>query len=348
MKEVKDIPTGTIKIKSKDLLPYVKTKTSWKKYEKNLPTTKEVIELFKKHNNLKELIDKKNEHFLKGEISPKKEIKGARINMLPNGEKLTGAYSIFAKNLTIHDENSQDHWDVIYENPSGFCYLYKEEKLKKHKDKKFTKVKEFEKIYTKLEKTVLNALSNKKDYMSVPIFTLLKTHIRVGNEIYFKHNGHKGLTTLTKENVKIKNNLVTFKFIAKDGVPMTLTHEFPEIYIKRLKENIKTNKKYLFESCSNNILKETHFKKAFKRYAGKEFYPHIVRSFFATQKAKDFLSHNKKPSKKETRQLLTEIAHELGHRKFDKKNNTWKDSYNVTIHHYIAPSLAEKITKLAK
>jgi DNA topoisomerase IB len=184
--------------------------------------------------------------------------------------------------------------------------------------------------------------------MSVPIYTLLKTYMRVGNDTYYRHNGHKGLTTLSKENIKIKNNFVTFNFLAKDGVPMNITHEFPIQYIKRLKQDIKNHKPFVFQSCSGDMLKDTHFKRAFKRYVGEEFYPHIVRSFFATHETKEFLRENKNPKKQEVRKFLKHVAHELGHRKFNKKKNEWEESYAVTISHYIAPKLAEKLRKFSK
>ncbi|MDA3837171.1 MAG: hypothetical protein PF542_06130 [Nanoarchaeota archaeon] len=351
---MKECEPGTIRIKIKDLKPYEKTKTSWKKSKRKLPLTDIVIKLFKANNNLKLLIDKNNKEFLKGQISPENKIEGERLNILPNGKKLTGAYSLFAKNLTIHDEDSDDHWDAIYENPSGFCYLYDEEKIKKHKNKKYSKVKEFEKIHLELEKKVYEALYNKKDYMATPMYTLLKTYMRVGNETYYNHNGHKGLTTLTKNNIKIKNNIATFKFIAKDGVPMSITHEFPDQYISRLKSllrqpsTVNSQQTYIFKSPAGKILKDTHFKKAFKKHIGKEFYPHIVRSFYATHETKEFLRHHKKATKKEVREFLIHVAHELGHRKFNKKTSEWQESYAVTISHYIAPNYAEKLRNLAK
>lgn len=345
MKKNTSTKPGTIRFKVKDLKPYEKTKTSWKKSSKNFPEAEKVITLFKKHNNINSLIDTKNSKFLKGEITNKGKIKGARINILPTGEKLTGAYSLFANDLTIHDQNSHDHWDVIYKNPSGYCYLYNEEKIKKHKNKKYSKVKEFEKLYPALKKIVENALNDETDYMAIPIYTLLKTYMRVGNEIYYKLHGHKGLTTLTKNDIKIKKDKVIFNYIAKDGVPMTIETEFPKVYIKRLKKIMK-NEPYIFQAPNGKILTESHFKKAFKKYIGEEFYPHIVRSFFATHETKEFLKNHKKPTKKEVQELLTTIAHYLGHRKFDKKNNEWKDSYSVTIRSYIEPKLAEKLTKI--
>lgn len=350
MKDVIQIPIGTIRFKTKELKPYEKTNTSWKKSTKKFPNTKKVIQLFQAHNNLKQLIDIKTPEFLKGQISKEGQIQGARLNILPNNKKLDKAYSLFAEHLTIHDEDSHDHWDAIYKNPSGYCYLYDEEKIKKHKDKKFTKVKAFEKLYPELEKKVYEGLFNKKDYMSIPIYTLLKTYMRVGNNTYYKHNGHKGLTTLSKENIQINKNIVTFKFLAKDGVPMTIVHEFPEQYIKRLRQAVsgKRQADFIFTSCSGNMLKDTHFKRAFKRYIGKEFYPHIVRSFFATHETKKFLKHHNKPKKQEVRDFLKHVAHELGHKKFNKKKNEWEESYTVTMSHYIAPIYSKKLRELAK
>lgn len=354
MKEADTTPLGTIRFKTKDLKPYEKTKASWKKSKQKFPQTEKAIQLFKAHNNLKSLIDTKNKEFLKGRISPKGQIQGARLTILPNKKQLTGAYSIFAKQLTIHDETSSDHWDVMHKNPSSYCHLYTLEKKQKHKNKKYKAVKEFEKLHPLLEKKVLTALRDKKDYMSVPMYTLLQTYMRVGNETYYKLNGHKGLTTLKNKDVTIKKNQVTFKYIAKDGVPMTITHTFPNIYIKRLQSLMrqaasgKRQANYIFQTPTKNVITDTHFKKAFKKYIGKEFYPHIVRSFFATYTTEQYLKEHKKSTKKETQQLLTEIAHELGHKRFNKKTNKWKESYAVTVHSYIAPNLMKKLNSITK
>lgn len=376
--KVKEIPLGTIRI-GKNLEVYVKTKISWKKkgkdsLKKEFPEAFVVIELFKASNNFDFLIDKKNPKFLKGQVSPEERCQGARrsayaqrvreplrgpklknagarINILPDGRKLDGAYSLFAKNITIHDQKSNNHWDVIYKNPNGkFAYHYTLDKKKNSIRKKFNHVKEFEKIYPKLERNVLNALQDKKDHMALPMFTLLKTYMRVGNEIYFKLNKHKGLTTLKKKNIKIntKNNSVNFKFYGKDGVPQNIIKKFPEIYIYRLKENLEGIKQdsFVFRNKKGNPLKEKDFKNAFKKYSGIEFYPHIVRSYIATEETEEFLSENKNPSKKEVKEFLKSVAEELGHKKYSKKNKDWEDSYTVTLGHYIDPKDVEKIRKM--
>jgi len=343
---MKEAKAGTIRIGT-NLKTYEFKNKTWKTVEKEFPSLIKIVSLFKSHNKFNELIDKKNPSFLKGQIF-KGKVQGARLNILPNGEKLDKAYSIFAENLTIHDQSSHDHWDVIYKNPNGkYAYLYTQEKKKKASKQKYKKVELFESLYNKLNKAVINNLGNKKDIYALPLYTLLKTYMRVGNEIHFKATGHKGLTTLKKQDVRIEDNKVHFDYIAKSGVPMSITEEFPKDYIIRLKEKLTPLKKdqFVFTNKENKPLKDTDFMKAFQIYSGESFYPHIVRSFYATRKAKDFIKLHKTATKQEVSQLFMEIAEKLGHKRFDKKNNEWKNSYTVTIHHYIQPELVEKIQK---
>ena len=352
MKKVKNnLSPGTLRI-GKDLNLYEKTKSGWKISKKNkqknneFPNLFEVIKLFKANGKFSELIDKKDGKFLKGQLSTDNNPKGTRINILPNGKKLDGAYSLFSKELTIHDQESHSHWDVIYKNPNGkFAYHYTLEKKKKASQNKYKGVKEFEKKYPLLEKNIIKSLNNKEDYMTLPMFTLIKTHMRVGNEIYYNVDKHKGLTTLKKSDIKIIGNKVNFKYLGKDGVPQNITKSFPNIYIKRLKNillDIKNND-FIFKNKEGNLLSENDFKNAFKKYMGEEFYPHIVRSYFATKQTEEFLKKHKSPKKEEVKSFLTSVADELGHKKFSKESNSWEDSYSVTIRSYIQPDLAEKL-----
>jgi len=342
----KKVLSGTIRIKTKDLQAYEKTKNSWKKSKEKFPETIKVINLFKHNKNFKFLIDKKNPNFIKGQLSPDKKPQGARINILPNGKKLDKAYSLFAENLTIHDETSHGHWDVIYKNPSGtYSYVYTLEKKVKFINKKYDVEKEFEKYEPKLKAKVFTALRNKEDTFALPMYTLLKTYMRVGGEHYYITHKHKGLSTLKKKDVIINKNKVTFKYTAKDGVPLEISAVFPRQYISRLKETLKDLKpnSFIFTNPStNHPITDIHLKKAFKKYCGKEFYPHIVRSYYATKTTKDFLKKHKKATKEEINLLFTQIAEKLGHRKYSKKDNTWKDNPTMTMNFYVQPELVEK------
>lgn len=348
----KEMLPGTIRIRVKDLRAYGMTTKSWEKINLKFPEISNIVKLFKAHKNLKVLIDNKDQRFFKGQLSPDKEPQGARINQLPDGKILDKAYSLFAKNLKIHDQDSEDHWDVIYQNKGGtYAYGYTLEKKIRHRNRKYHKVMEFEKSYKKLLDNVASALNDESDHLSLPMYTLLKTRMRVGNEIYYKAHGHKGLTTLKKKDITVKGCNVTFDYIAKDGVPVRIEQEFPRLYVERLKRLMKPLKPhdFVFASCkTGHPLAEKEFKKAFVKYCGKEFYPHIVRSHYATSRVKEFLKNKKKTNSEEVKKLYLSIASELGHKKFVKKENQWKENYSVTINHYIQPELVEKVKSLLK
>jgi len=350
-KDVK-IEIGTIRIKVKDLQAYEKTAKSWKKSKQKFFEIIKIVKLFKSHKNFNELIDKKNPQFLKGQLRPKGEIQGARISILPDGEKIDKAYSLFAKNLIVHDQSSDEHWDVLYQNKGGtWAYCYTLDKKLRHRDQKYKKVKEFSKVFPHLCNTVCKALKNKNDHLAVPMYTLLTTYMRVGNEIYYKAHKHKGLTTLKKKDINIKGKIVTFKYLAKDGVPRTISREFPKTYISRLKSMIKNlkNNDFVFTCCkTGHPLKEQQFKKAFKHYCGKEFYPHIVRSHYATSTVQKFLLSKRKITKQEANELFLSVAAKLGHKKYVKKEHQWKNNYSVTVNHYIEPKLVKKIKNMIK
>jgi len=351
-KEVrKIIENGTLRIKVRDLKVYEKIQNGWKKSKREFPNALEAVKLFKAHGNFKALIDKKDPEFLKGQASRNGMILGARINILPDGKVLNKAYSLFAEDLTIHDEKSNNHWDVMYKNPGGgHSHVYTLDKVKIAVKGKYREVENFGKKYNLLKQRVLKGLRDENDEIALPMYTLLETYMRVGNEIYYKANGHKGLTTLKKKDISIKGKDVEFNYIGKKGVPMDIVKEFPSSYLNRLKKELKKLKKddFIFVNNEGHPLKDTHFMEAFERYCGKRFYPHIVRSYYATQRAREFLKNKKHASKEEVKELYISIAEKLGHKKFVKKDGEWKSDFNVTIHHYLQPEMVEKIGSMVR
>lgn len=351
-KKLKPVMEGTFRIKSKGLEVYEKTRGSWRKSSRLFPEVMQVIELFVAHDNLEYLIDKKSPKFLKGQLSVDGKVQGARIDVLPDGRKLDKAYSLFAEHLTIHDETSNDHWDVLYRNPCGnYAYVYTIEKRNLSVEKKYKAVEEFGRHYLKLKRNVLSALGDKSDSLAVPMYTLLRTYMRVGNEIYYKAHAHKGLTTLKKGDISINGNYVTFDYLAKNGVPMKITEKFPDVYIGRLNDILAPIDKSSFvfvNRSTGHPISDVQFRDAFKRYCGEEFYPHIVRSYYATARAKSFLKGHSSVTKQEVRDFFLSIAEKLGHKRFVKKEHAWKESYTVTVHHYIQPELVVRIKSLVE
>lgn len=342
---------GTIRITASRLKVCEKTKTSWKASSRIFPEAMLVIKLFKKNKRFSYLIDKKDPRFLKGQLAPNGMCQGARIDILPNGKKLSKAFSLFAPNLMIHDENTQHHWDVIYKNAGGtYSYLYTMEKVKKFRKKKYHTVKEFEKYYPVIKASAYEALRDEDDHFAVPMYTLLKTYMRVGNQIYYALRRHKGLTTMKKDDIEIRGAKVSFNYIGKGGVPTSITETFPRPYIERLKGMLARANKSSFVFVNGNTgrpINEDHFRAAFKRYCGREFYPHIVRSYYATNRVKKFLAARKTVTKKDVNDLFYSIAEKLGHKRFVKKNRSWREDYRVTINHYVQPEILEKVRRAA-
>ena len=199
-----EIRPGTIRITASYLRVREKTKTSWKISSRIFPEAMLIISLFKKNGRFAYLKDKKDPAFLKGQLAANGSPGGARIGILPNGKKLNKAFSLFAPNLMIHDENTQHHWDVIYKNPGGtYSYLYTTGKVKMFRKRKYHTVKEFEKYYPIIKANAYEALNDKDDHFAVPMYTLLKTCMRVGNQIYYALRRHKGLTTMKKKDIEI-------------------------------------------------------------------------------------------------------------------------------------------------
>jgi hypothetical protein len=102
---------------------------------------------------------------------------------------------------------------------------------------------------------------------------------------------------------------------------------------------------FIFQTPRGHLLSEIDFKKEFRKQIGENFYPHIVRSYFATKATEDFLKTHKNPKKSEVKNFLLSVADELGHKKMSKKTGEWEDNYSVTVGHYIDPRLVAKLRR---
>jgi hypothetical protein len=338
-------PLGTVRIRAKDSRTVVMTSSGWKVKELSLPDARQAIHLYRAHGRLDALRDSKDPAFLKGLLAPNGKALGARIMVLPDGEKLNAGFSLFSKNLRFHDEDTDLHWDVMFENPAGFTYLYAEDKISRARKHKTHIVDQFARVYPRLKRNVLKDLKREGGVYPTALYTLIKTYMRVGNEIYFKAHGHKGLTTLQKSDIKLSGPEVVFRYRAKDGVPMTIRASFPAVYRKRLSRLLEPKAGDAFVFCheSGHPLGGKDIKKAIKDYCGKEFFPHIIRSFYADSEVKKFFRTHRTATKKEVDDLLIKIAAKLGHMRFKKDENTWVESPKVTIHNYIRPEYVERL-----
>ncbi|MBT6690370.1 hypothetical protein HN903_02795 [archaeon] len=309
-----------------------------RKSKVKFPEAMTVAQLFKKHGNLKMIRDG---DFLMGGFCKGRSI-GKRIGILPDGTKLNKAFPLFASKLAIHDEKSHGHWDVIFENPSGsLCYIYSLDKMKISKDKKFKLVDDFEKCLPRLRRNLMKALGTSE--LVLAMLVLLKTKMRVGSEVYYKRSRHKGLTTLKKKDIQISGKKVRFSFIGKDGVPQVIEEIFGERVVSELKRVLGKRKMddFVFLNSKGRPFGDVEFEAGFERFCGERFYPHIVRSHFATREVEKFLA---KKNKGNVGVFCLGLAEKLGHKKIVK--GEWENSSDVTLHYYVRPDLVERVRKL--
>lgn len=171
----------------------------------------------------------------------------------------------------------------------------------------------------------------------------------MGSEVYYKRSRHKGLTTLKKKDLKIVGDKITFDFVGKDGVPQRLEERFSKKVLLELKRVLRKRKAddFVFLDSNGKVFRDVAFEAAFERFCGERFYPHIVRSHFATREVEAFLrkeAGGRRQAAGGARKFCLGLASKLGHKKFVK--GEWKDSFEVTLHYYVRPDLVERIKKL--
>jgi hypothetical protein len=307
-----------------------------------------VAKMFKRHGNLALILDKKDSRFLKGVFLDGRAL-GERIGVLPDGTKLDKAFPLFARDLVVHDERSEEHWDVIFRNVSGaFCYVYSVDKVLASRDRKFRKVEEFERVRGKLRRNLLRHLD---DVVALAIVVLLETKIRVGSEVYYKRTRHRGLSTLKKRDVRVVGDRVVFDFVGKDGVPQRIEKKFSGKVVDELKRLlVGDGDGFLFVKSGGGLLRDSDFEAGFERFCGVRFYPHIVRSAFATRETEKFFRRHEGGvgSRERVRDFYLWLAEELGHKKFSWRKQEWEACYEVTLHHYVRPDLVERMRLLGK
>ncbi len=348
---------GIKRIKAKDLKLYQKKQAKWIPLDDMPKHTKDAVFHYSENKNLDILIDEISKDFLKGFLNSKEIPSGKRVKLLPSGKALArGGFSLFAKELTFNTKAKKTQWDVCYTNTSGLkTYLYSEDKLELEHKKKAKLVDSFIKKYPEIINKLEKDLKSKKTIEYLALYTLIKTHIRVGNLEYYLSHKHKGLTTLQKQDITVnaKNNCVVFSFIGKDGVPQHVEKEFPAYYVKILQAILNKKKKedFVFTDINGHPLHSEVFSSILYNYTKEHFYPHIIRSYYADTTIAMYLKENKnktKLTKKDVEAKLFEVANELGHKKFNKKKNEWVLSYAVTIENYIRPKYVEEMKKLIK
>lgn len=350
----KELENGSVRIKSSDFRLFKKKSDKlWEVVSDLDSSVLDVLEMYSDNKNLNLLVDLHDDLFLRGSMSPDEKICGARIMVLPNGEQLARAgFSLFAKDLKFNFDDDENLWDVCYTNASGLkTYLYSDSKVHLEQDKKLRLVDKFEEYHLSIFETCEKKIRSKScNVVDLALYIMLNTFIRVGNVEYFKRFNHKGLTTMQKKDIVIANNILSFNFIGKDGVPQTISKKFPSFFIKKFETLIdgKSADDFIFTNSNGNCIHSDNFSKVLFDLTEEHFYPHIIRSHYADMTCKNFLKTHITSTKEKVDAVFMEIAENLGHKKYNKKTEKWEVNFAATLKNYIHPIYSERMINLYK
>jgi hypothetical protein len=131
------------------------------------------------------------------------------------------------------------------------------------------------------------------------------------------------------------------------GVPIHIREGFSAAYVRKLSALLKPKSPDAFTFChaSGHPLGGKEVKDAIGEFCGREFFPHIIRSYFADTEVKKFFRTKRTATREEVFDLLIKIASKLGHKRFDKEENAWIESPKVTVNNYIRPEFVERLHK---
>jgi len=178
-------------------------------------------------------------------------------------------------------------WDDKLRGKEKYIWLADSSSVKQAREKeKFDMAKVVEKNYEKIKNHMTNNLTAedlKRRKIATVCYLIDALSMRVGDEKDEDEADTVGATTLTKDNVIIKqNNLVKFDFLGKDSVRWEKEVVLPEQVVKNLKEFMAGSQSEIFEGVrSENV-------KLFLNEVVPGLTSKIFRTFHASKAVEDY------------------------------------------------------------
>ncbi len=230
-------------------------------------------------------------------------------------------------------ENITDYLQATGKDEKGRTqYIYHPVWVELSKVEKYARLARFNKLLPQLTKQINQKLSgsvdtSSREYLIALVFRILSnTHARIGNECYADENNTYGLTTLTKNHMKIySNGNIKFSFIGKKGVSQNLNFR-DTVCLKALKEFSKIPGERLFQTTDQQPLKAIEMNEYLKNKMGEDFTCKDFRTHGSNVLFLKILCKQEAPtsitgSKRILNKVYDEVAEQLGHtRAISKKS----------------------------
>lgn len=198
---------------------------------------------------------------------------------------------------TTGDINS--HWVLRWTDPKtkALKTAYTHEFLQRNAQVKWERVQNItDKEIRTIKNKSLTLLSNESESTSTRdaaaiINIIAHTGLRRGNKLKYKVTGNRGVSTLNAENIKIEGNTVRFNFTGKsykENNAKIVNKKLAE-YLREHQTKGNDNGEFLFQTSDETI------DKIFDQVGGSDLKIKDMRTYVATDLAKDILFNDKTP-----------------------------------------------------
>jgi DNA topoisomerase I len=179
-------------------------------------------------------------------------------------------------------------WDDSLRGKEKYIWVSDYSPMKQEREmKKFEKAKELEKNFRRLEQHILKSLESddeKKRKVATVCYLIDAVNMRVGDEKDEDEADTVGATTLTKDNIVIKENgIVNFNFLGKDSVKWDKDVKLPENVIKNLKGFMASSKDFVFDGVRSEDVNE------FLSEIVEGITAKVFRTYHATKAVRDYM-----------------------------------------------------------
>jgi DNA topoisomerase I len=179
-------------------------------------------------------------------------------------------------------------WDDKLRSKEKYIWVSDTSPMKQEREmKKFEKARELEKNFKRIENHILKSLDSddeKKRKVATVCFLIDAVNMRVGDEKDEDEADTVGATTLSKENILIKQEgIVNFNFLGKDSVKWDKDVKLPENVIRNLKEFIASSKDFVFDGVKSDDVNE------FLSEMVEGITAKVFRTYHATKAVRDYI-----------------------------------------------------------
>jgi DNA topoisomerase I len=228
----------------------------------------------------------RGKHPLRGKWKRGAQESDVTLNLSPDAKRPEGDWKI----IWLPNCMWIARWDDKLRGKEKYIWVSESSPMKQEREmKKFEKAMELEKNFKRIEQHILKNLDSndeKKRKVATVCYLIDAVNMRVGDEKDEDEADTVGATTLTKDNIIVKDGgIVNFNFLGKDSVKWDKDVKLPENVIKNLKSFMSTSKDFVFDGVRSEDVNE------FLSEIVDGITAKVFRTYHATKAVRDYIEN---------------------------------------------------------